>query len=70
MFVTLSGIVTLLQRYLFCPVSRLTHENAEYPMLVTGRPAMVLGMTSASGMLSQLHQSGNPVTVIAPLLMV
>ena len=56
MLVTLLGIVTL--------VRLVQSENAESPMLVTGRPSIVLGMvTSPPGPVY-------PVMVIVPLLVV
>jgi hypothetical protein len=54
MLVTLLGMVTL--------VRRVHQENASYPMLVTGRPLIVLGMVTAP------PEPVYPVMVIAPLL--
>ena len=56
MLVTLLGIVTL--------VRRLQPENAESPMVVTGRPLMALGMVSAST--EQVY----PVIIIPPPIVV
>src|ERR1017187_617505 len=55
MFVTLSGITTL--------VSVPDTQNAFVPMLVTGKPLVLAGMTS-------VPEPVNPVRVITPLLVV
>ena len=61
MLVTLFGIVMLVTPYKFV--------NAPFPMLVTGRPLIVLGIIKAPyGLL--LPSDSYPVMVIVPLLVV